>query len=486
MRILFATSEVSPVAKTGGLGDVCGSLPKALRALGHDVVVFMPYHRQARQWFVKNGVEVEHVASTPMTWANWTADLTLLRTTLPATDIPLYLAANDFFFDREQIYSIRPDGLDDSVERFAWFCRAVIRGCELIEFAPEIVHAHDWHTALLAAYLDSGLRRSAVFRDARSVYTIHNLNYQGVAPREKFDFLGLHSRYWAPDAVEHFGDVNLMKGGILLADQVTTVSPNYSRETRTPQGGAGLDGVLRHVGAQYSGIVNGIDPDEWNPATDEHLPANFEPGKLHGKTICKRMLTKELGLKYKPKTPLIGLVSRLVDQKGFQLILPVLSQIVRAGAQMIVLGSGDPHYEELLQEAAAAHRDTLRVVIGFDNALAHRIYASCDLLLMPSMYEPCGLNQMYASHYGTLPVVRLTGGLVDTVVPFDGTNRAEATGFAFGPPAPSDLYLATWIAMLNFKDARLWKTLQANGMDIDFSWDRSARQYEEVYRRAHE
>lgn len=485
MRVLFATSEVSPIAKTGGLGDVCGSLPKALRALGHDVVMFMPFHRQARQWFLKNGVDVEHVVSSPMSWANWTADLTLLRTVLPGTDIPLYCAANDYFFDRAQIYAPRQDGFDDSVERFAWFCRAVIRGCELLDYQPDVVHAHDWHTALLPVYLDSGLRNSAAFRNARSVYTIHNLHYQGVASREKFDFLGLHSRYWAPDAVEHFGDVNLMKAGILLADQVTTVSPNYARETRTQDGGAGLDGVLRYVARKYSGILNGIDVEEWNPATDEHLVANFEPGKLHGKTICKRMLTKELGLKYKAKTPLIGIVSRLVDQKGFQLVLPVLSNILRAGAQMIILGTGEPHYEEQLREAAAAHRDALRVIIGFDNALAHRIYASCDLLLMPSMYEPCGLNQMYALHYGTLPVVRLTGGLVDTVVPFDGTNRVEANGFGFIWPNPADLYTATWIAMLNFKDSRLWKTLEANGMAIDFSWDRSARQYEEVYRRAH-
>ncbi|HJW94219.1 MAG TPA: glycogen synthase GlgA [Thermoanaerobaculia bacterium] len=485
MRVLFATSEVSPIAKTGGLGDVCGSLPKALRALGHELVVFMPYHRQARQWLTKNGVELEHVVSAPMSWANWTADLTLLRTTLPDTDIPLYLAANDYFFDRDWIYAHRPDGFDDSVERFAWFCRAVIRGAELIEFAPEIIHAHDWHTALLAVYLDSGLRDSETFRDARSVYTIHNLNYQGHGTREKFDFLGLHSRYWSPDAVEHFNDLNLMKGGILLADQVTTVSPNYARETRTPEGGVGLDGVMRDVGSKYTGILNGIDVDEWNPAADEHLPANFEPGKLHGKTICKRMLTKELGLKYKPKTPLIGIVSRLVDQKGFQLVLPVLSKIVRAGAQLIILGTGELHYEQLLQEAAAAHRDTLRVIIGFDNALAHRIYAACDLLLMPSMWEPCGLNQMYALHYGTLPIVRMTGGLADTVTPFDGTNRSEATGFGFIPPTPHELYTATWIAMLNFKDSRLWKTLQANGMDIDFSWARSAKQYDEVYKRAH-
>jgi starch synthase len=485
MRILFASSEVSPIAKTGGLGDVCGSLPKALRAIGHDVVVFMPLYRQAKQWFQKNGVELERVGQTPLLWANWSADLTLLRTVLPGTDIPLICIGNDHFFDREHIYSPRRDGYDDSIERFTFFCRAVIRGCELLHIGVDIVHAHDWHTALLPAYLDSGLRASPPFASARSVYTIHNLNYQGIAGGDKYAVLGLHSRYWTGNAIEHYGLVNLMKGGILIADQVTTVSPNYGREIRTPQLGAGLDGVLRHVGWKFTGILNGIDADEWDPATDEHLPANFEPDKLHGKTICKRMLTRELGLKYKAKTPLIGVVSRLVHQKGFQLALPVLSHIARAGAQMIVLGSGEPHYEQAFQEAAEAHPDALRVVIGFDNALAHRIYAASDMLLMPSMYEPCGLNQMYASRYGTLPVVRLTGGLADTVIPFDGTNRAEATGFGFVEPDPADLYTSTWIGMLNFKDSRVWKTLQANGMSIDFSWERSARQYDEVYRRAH-
>jgi starch synthase len=485
MRIVFTTAEVSPIAKTGGLGDVCGSLPKALQKLGHEVVLFMPLHRQAREWFEKNEVTPEiAVPPTQMSWANWTADLTIVRTVLPGTDIPLYCVANDDLFDRPQIYAPRADGSDDSLERFAYFCRAVITGCELLGITPDILHAHDWHTALLPVYLHSGLRNAYHFRNARSVYTIHNLNYQGVAPREKLDFLGLHSRYWAADALEHFGEINPMKGGILLADQVTTVSPNYAREIRTPQLGAGLDGVLRFVSHKLTGILNGIDVEEWDPMSDEHLPASFQPGKMHGKTINKRMLAKELGLKYKAKTPLLGIVSRLVDQKGFQLVLPALDQLLRAGAQMIVLGSGEPVYEEALRAAAAQHRDALRVVIGFDNPLAHRIYAGCDLLLMPSIYEPCGLNQMYALRYGTLPVVRLTGGLADTVIPFDGTNRAEANGFGFASIDPADLYLATWIGMLNFKDSRVWKTLQANGMAEDFSWERSARMYEEVYERA--
>ncbi|HEV7919280.1 MAG TPA: glycogen synthase GlgA [Thermoanaerobaculia bacterium] len=485
MRILFASAEVSPVAKTGGLGDVCGSLPKALRRLGHDVAIFMPFYRQAREWFAKNGVEPEPISETfALSWADWVAEIRYWRTSLPGTDIPLLLVENAFLFDRPQIYAARPDGYDDYLERYAVFCRAVIRGCEQFAFAPDVVHAHDWHAALLPVYLHSGLRGSDAFRNAHSVFTIHNLHYQGVASVDRFRHLGLHSRYWAPDALEHFGDLNPMKGGIILADQVTTVSPNYANEIRTPEHGAGLDGVLRLLSWKLTGILNGIDVEEWDPSTDPLLEASYEAGKLHGKTINKRMLAREAGFKYKAKTPLIGIISRLVEQKGFQLLIPVLHKLLGAGAQFAILGSGEPRFEEAFARIAEQRKDACRAWLTFDNALAHRIYAGADMLLMPSIYEPCGLNQMYALRYGTLPIVRLTGGLADTVEPFDGTNKEEANGFGFLSASSSELYLATWLGMLNHKDARLWKTLQANGMGEDFSWERSARQYEDVYRRA--
>jgi starch synthase len=483
MRIVFATSEVSPVAKTGGLGDVCGSLPKELARLGHDVVVFLPYYRQARQYFEREGIQPEPAAWDDISWANWTAEAAYYRTTLPGSDVPLILVANDYFYDRDAIYATR-GGFDDYLHRYTFFCRALIRGCELLGITPDILHCHDWHTALLPVYLHSGLRGSDAFRATRSVYTIHNLNYQGVAGPDGFALTGLHSRYWAPDALEHFGTLNPMKAGIIFADQVTTVSPNYGREIQTPAHGAGLDGVLRIMSYKFSGILNGIDVEEWDPATDPHLDANFERGKLHGKTVSKRMLVREAGLKYRAKTPLVGVVSRLVDQKGFQILLPILSKLLRAGSQAVILGSGEPYFENGFQLVQSQHPDSCRVWIGFDNALAHRMYAGCDMLLMPSMYEPCGLNQMYAQRYGTVPVVRLTGGLADTVIPFDGTNKEDATGFGFTDASAEDLYFATWTGMLNYKDTRLWKVLQDNGMQQDFSWSRSARQYEQVYRAA--
>lgn len=485
MKILFTTAEVSPIAKTGGLGDVCGSLPKALAKLGHEVTVFMPYYRQAREWFANNGVVPEEaLPATHVQWADWSAEANYLRTTLPGTGIPLILVGNDYYFHRPHIYSPCFDGYDDGIKRFTFFNRAVIRGCELLDIRPDVVHAHDWHTALLPIYLHSGLRGSDQFRNARSVYTIHNLNYQGIGSGRHFAGFGLHSRYWAPDAVEHFGDVNLMKGAIILADQVTTVSPTYAREIQTSEQGAGLDGILRSLSFKLQGILNGIDVEEWDPATDPYIRSQFSAGHLAGKSLSKRALLRELGLKHKARTPLLGFVSRLVDQKGIDLLIAALPHMLAAGAYAVILGSGDTRYETTLQQIAAQYPESCRVVIGFDPALAHRIYAGSDILLMPSLYEPCGLNQMYALRYGTVPVVRLTGGLADTVTPFDGTNIETANGFGFLTRNAADFYTAVWLAMLNYRESKTWRRLQANGMTADFSWERSAREYDAVYHRA--
>lgn len=485
MRVVFATAEVSPIAKTGGLGDVCGSLPKALQKLGHDVVIFMPFYRQARHWFEKNGISPHQVMPTQVIpWANWIAEATYLRTTLPGTDIPLILVANDYFFERDQIYSDAPNGMHDFLLRYAFFCRAVIRGCELLDINVDILHCHDWHTALLPVYLHSGLRTSRQFANARAVYTIHNLNYQGVAGPDAFPLTGFHSRYWAPDALEHYGTLNPMKGGILFANQVTTVSPTYAAEVRTSEHGAGLDGVLRAMSYKFTGILNGIDVEEWDPMNDPHLRTGYDAQTLREKTRVKRALAKEAGLKFSAKTPIIGAVSRLVGQKGFQYLVPVFDRMLAAGAQLVILGSGESDLENALAFLGERYADRAKVWIGFDNALAHRIYGGADMLLMPSIYEPCGLNQMYALRYGTVPIVRLTGGLADTVIPYDGTNLDVANGFGFIAAHPLELYLATWLAMLNYKDGAVWKTLQTNGMEADFSWERSAQRYDEVYRRA--
>ena len=485
MKIVFATAEVSPIAKTGGLGDVCGSLPKALAKLGHDVTVFMPLYRQALAWFERTGATIEPaLPPTQILWANWGAEASFFRAELPGTDIPLYLIANDHFFNREHIYGFRADGYDDGVERFTFFCRAVINGCETLGISPDVLHAHDWHTALLPVYLHSGLRGSPTFASTRSVYTIHNLNYQGIGRGSQFATLGLHSRYMSPDALEHFGEINLMKGGIIFGDQVTTVSPNYAREIQSSEHGAGLDGVLRSLSFKLSGILNGIDVDEWNPADDPNLAGGYSLNEVSGKAACKRALVREARLSPRPKTPIISFVSRLVDQKGLDLLLPSLAHILRAGAQAVILGSGESRYESALTQIGEQHAGQCRVWIGFDNALAHRIYAGADMLLVPSIYEPCGLNQMYALRYGTLPVARMTGGLADTVIPYDATNANRANGFGFITPTANALFGATWLGILNYREGDAWKQLQANGMSTDFSWDRSAAEYESIYHRA--
>src|SRR5262245_42113826 len=275
-----------------------------------------------------------------------------------------------------------------------------------------------------------------------------------------------------------------MKGAIVTADQVTTVSPNYAREIQTPVRGAGLDGVLRSLAFKLTGILNGIDNEVWDPENDPDIPSNFNAQQLNGKTLSKRALLRESKLRHAAKTPLFGLRSRLVDQKGIDLLLAVLPRILHAGAQAVIHGSGESRYEDALARIGEEHRERCRVVIGFDTALARRIYAGADMLVVPSVYEPCGLSQMYALRYGTLPVVRLTGGLADTIIPFDGTNASEANGFGFGPVSAGDLYNAMWIGLLNFRDTATWRVLQQNGMAADFSWTRSAEQYDRVYRRA--
>jgi starch synthase len=484
MQIVFATSEVAPIAQTGGLGDVCGSLPKALHKRGHDVVVFMPFYRQAADYFATRGGIEQVVAPQRLSWANWTHDLSVYEARLPDSEVRLLLVANPFFFDRDSIYSFDPAGRDDGVERFTFFCRAVIRTCELLGLEPDIIHSHDWHTALLPLYLDSGLRDYPNFRRTGSVYTIHNLNYQGIGTAVQFAALGLTNAYWSWRALEHWGQLNLMKGGILIADEITTVSPTYAREIQTPPLGAGLDGVLRARSAALTGILNGIDEEEWDPASDTHLTTHFSEEHIGAKLAARRALAREAGFRFRTRVPTLGIVSRLVEQKGFDLLLPILRHLLDAGARVIILGSGEPALEAGFEEIARERPDECRVWTGFQIPLAHKIVAGADMMLMPSRYEPCGLNQMYALRYGTLPIVRLTGGLADTVIPYDGTNLATANGFGFLDTISRDLYLAVWTAMLTFKDRHVWKALQKNGMPTDFSWHASARRYEDIYARS--
>lgn len=482
MQILFASAEVAPFAKTGGLGDVCGSLPKFLPHFGHEVHVFCPLYREVRSWCERHAVTLESRGRLHMSDRSGPGDFEILRTVLPGSEVPVWFIANEHYFDRGGLYWGRDDGFDDNLERYAFFCRAVVSASEHLGLKFDIVHAHDWQAALLPIYLDAGLRRSRSFDGAASVYTIHNLNYQGRYGIDRFSALELPPSYLGHDALEYYGDLVLMKGGIVFADRITTVSPTYAAEIQTPAFGAGFDGLLRDSSHKLSGILNGIDPDEWNPASDPFIAAPFSASETSGKNACKKALRKEAGLDAAPRTPLLCAISRLVEQKGFDLFIPLIPRLVHAGWQVAILGTGEYDLEQQLQSLSEAHSGSVAVWTRFDTPLAHRIIAGSDATVMPSRYEPCGLNQMYALRYGTLPVVRSTGGLADTVEGWDGSNPGSATGFSFTLPRMEALDQALLVARMAFRDRALWSGIQRRGMERDFSWDASAAEYDRLYR----
>jgi len=481
MRILFVSAEVSPFAKTGGLGDVAGALPKALTSAGHEVLVITPLHRQASITIEKLGLAGEWLEPLDVAASNWSFQAGVFVTTLPGDPTPVYFIASNEFFDRPAVYSNREDNFDDQLERFTFFCHAVVALAIRLGQPIDVIHAHDWHTAMLPVLMRDHLYREPVFERARTVFTIHNLAYQGSYPAARFNYLGIPAAWWSDGGVEHFGEINLMKAGIAHSDVITTVSPTYAREIQTAEYGAGLDGLLRNLSWKLHGILNGIDEDEWDPSDDPSLIANYDARALAGKSRCKKALRKEAGLAQRTRTPLFGFVSRLVGQKGIDLLVPAIRHILALGAQIVILGSGEERYELALEALALKDSHDLKMWTRFDNQLAHRIYAGCDVILMPSLYEPCGLNQMYALRYGAPPLVRMTGGLIDTVVPFDGSNGEVATGFGFHRADHVDLYQTAFVATLAFRDERLWRQLQRNGMEHDFSWNASAREYIKVY-----
>jgi starch synthase len=482
MQILFASAEVAPFAKTGGLGDVCGSLPKFLPHFGHEVHVFCPFYREVRSWCESHAVALESFGRLDIGDPSGAGSFEILRTVLPGSEVPAWFIANQHYFDRGGLYWGREDGFDDNLERYAFFCRAVIAAAEKLGLQFDVVHAHDWQAALLPIYLHAGLRGSRSFQGAASVYTIHNLNYQGRYGIDRFPALELPPRYLGHDALEYYGDLVLMKGGIVFADRVTTVSPTYAAEIQTPAFGAGFDGLLRDFSHKLSGILNGIDPVEWDPAADPFIAAPFSARETSGKNACKKALRKEAGLDPTPRTPLLCAISRLVEQKGFDLFIPLIPSLVRAGWQIAILGTGEYDLEQQLRAVSEVLPGSVAVWTRFDPPLAHRIIAGSDATVMPSRYEPCGLNQMYALRYGTIPIVRSTGGLSDTVEGWDGSNPSSATGFSFTLPRMEPLEQTLLIARMAFRDRGLWSGIQRRGMECDFSWDASAAEYDRLYR----
>ena len=475
LRVLYAAAEVAPFAKTGGLADVAGALPQALARLGHDVRVVLPRHRGVEAAAGPLRVAVPRVA-VPI--GDRTVEATILEGRL-GDRVPVYFVAHEGYYDRPALY-----GESDDCERFVFFCRSVLAALPALGWMPHVVHANDWQAGLLPVYLETLYRDTPEYTDVATVFTVHNLAYQGTFWHYDLPMTGLGWDLFTPAGIEFYGHLSLLKGGLAFADLLTTVSPTYAREIQTPEFGERMDGVLRERSADLVGILNGLDVEAWNPATDVDLPKRYDRDDPGGKAACTSALRDEMGLPDPGgRTPLVGVVSRLAAQKGIDLVAESVPAIRAAGAQLVVLGSGEEPLERLLGELAAAHPESVAVRIGFDDHLARRIYAGSDLFLMPSRYEPCGLGQLIALRYGTVPVVRRTGGLTDTVRPWDRAAGA-GTGFLFDGLSAAACEATLARAFAAHAEPTAWRRLVANAMAADFSWHASAEAYVTCYRRA--
>jgi len=483
VKILLAASEVVPFAKTGGLADVAGALPRALRTLGHDIRVILPFYKAiSPQKYPIQLLLNEMIVQFP---GNWQVG-SVSQTTFPNNDIPVYLVRHDHYFEREGLYGEKGEDYPDNAERFSFFCMAALWTLKGINWQPDVIHCNDWQTALIPTYLRnlSILRNDPFYAAIRTVYTIHNLAYQGSFGSAVLPRIGLDNSVYHPEGLEFYGSVNLMKAGVVYSDALTTVSQQYSREIQTPEFGCGLEGILRVRAERLHGIMNGIDSSVWNPELDEHIAARYSPSSLAGKAECKAALQKANGLPQKPDVPLIGIISRLDKQKGFDLLEECLDDIMRLDVQLVVLGTGDPAYHKLFEEAAKQYPDRLAINLAFNNPLAHQIEAGSDMFLMPSRFEPCGLNQLYSLKYGTISIVRKVGGLADSITDAsaEAVRGGRATGFVFEKYDSAELLAAVKRAVKMYRTKpELWAKLVQNAMAQNFSWDNAARTYERVF-----
>ena len=475
MRVVMLSPEVYPYAKTGGLADVLAALPPALAAAGVEVTVCVPGYRSALR-----------AAGTPASGTRLHAPIAsrmepaeMVR--VPGAPVPTVLLRADRYFDRDGLYGEGGQDYPDNADRFAFFCRAALEWLRAEREPPDVLHVHEWQAALAPAFLRATAALYPELGRLRTVLTLHNLAFQGRFPADHWHVLNLDARYFVPEFLEFYDEINFLKAGMVFADALTTVSPRYAAEIQTPAFGEGLDGVLRARGAALRGILNGIDDAVWDPATDPHLPARYRAGDLAGKARCKRAVQAELGLAVRDDAPLLGVVSRLAEQKGFDLLAVALPRALEPwDAQLALLGSGEERYELWVRELAARFPGRVGARVGFDEGLAHRIEAGADVFLMPSRFEPCGLNQLYSLRYGTVPLVHATGGLDDSVAEFDPAT-GSGTGFKFAPYTPDAFLAALERALRTRRDPALWARLVANGMAQDFSWGRAAAEYRALY-----
>jgi starch synthase len=475
LRILFAASEGLPFSKTGGLADVIEALPKALVAQGHELAVVLPRYRG-----IKTSMVVMPSVTIPLGGRlrfPSIADGAMLN------GVRYFFVDDPGYFDRDGIYGNSTGDFPDNAERYSEFCRATIEIAKHV-WPADVIHCHDWQTALVPVFLRSLYAADPLVKDLPVIFTIHNLGYQGHFPAAVLDRAGIPAEVYHPAGLEFYGIINLLKGGLVYSDYLTTVSKKYAEEIQTPEFGYGLDGVVRSRRDHVVGILNGVDYSVWNPEKDKFIAAPYSAKDLTGKHACKKELLEIFGLspEYENR-PVLGIVSRFADQKGFDLIAAIAKDLMLEDVILTVLGTGERRYEELFETLANEFPGRVGVRIGYDNELAHKIEAGADMFLMPSRYEPCGLNQIYSLKYGTVPIVRATGGLDDTVESFD-VEHGTGTGFKFEPYTGVALLDAVRLALHHFADERIWKRIQLNGMSRDFSWKRPATEYAKLYKAA--
>jgi starch synthase len=478
MKVLIASPEIYPFVKTGGLADVTGALPKALKKLGIDVRVILPKHK---------GIEER---GFPMKYKNYKITCQVSQSLVDAEiveseydGITTYLVENDEYYYRDYLYST-PDGdYLDNAERFIFFAKSILEAMKVTDFIPDVLHCNDWETSLSPVFLKSLAKDDPLLRKIATLLTIHNLGYQGIFWHYDMHLLNIGWEYFTPDALEFFGHINFLKGGIVFSDILNTVSRQYSKEIQTTEFGCGLEGILTTRKNDLYGIVNGIDYEEWNPEKDQHIPARYSEKDPANKKICKAALQQEYGLPVIESMPLIGTISRLADQKGFDLIASSLGDMLSKGVQYIILGTGERKYHDLFTQLAKQFPKSFGVKIAYDNRLAHLIEAGSDMFLMPSQYEPCGLNQLYSLKYGTVPIVRGVGGLEDTIIDYT-TSPDTGTGFKFYDYTEKALLDVIERALAVYKKQSIWQSLIRKCMNEDFSWEKSAKEYAELYKKA--
>lgn len=471
MKVLFAVSECVPFIKSGGLADVAGSLPKELKKLGTDVRVILPKYGLIHEKFRAEMKRVKEFA-VQLGWRSQYCGIE----TLEYDGVTFYFVDNEYYFKRDSLYGHYDDG-----ERFSFFNRAVLEFIAEIEFYPDVIHCHDWHTGMIPFLLRTEYYKRPGYGLIRSVFTIHNLQFQGIFPREVLgELLQIDSCYFNEEQLEFYGMANFMKAALISADHITTVSPTYKEEIQTEYYGEKLDGILRKRNEDLSGILNGIDHDSYDPESDSSLADNFGIWGLERRVINKLQVQRCFSLPVNEDIPVVAMITRLTKQKGLDLVRGVFHEIMATGSQLVVLGTGDPEFEQFFREMAVQYPDQCGVHIGFDENLAHQVYAGSDLFLMPSKFEPCGLSQMIAMRYGSIPIVRETGGLNDTVQPYNEFSR-EGNGFTFTNFNAHDMLFTIERALSFYHQREKWQQLMIKAMETDYSWAQSAKQYKELY-----